>query len=160
MIRSMTLADAVLVCERMRALDAECLDAFVGSDDAEAFAVDRWRTNGPAWALCDARGMPCAIFGLTLHTSWMCVCWLIATDAMAPHLWRELIRHARTVHANVTDPTREQYRHRVEAHVLGTWDAARRFAGRLGFTHEGTRRAAGRGGQDIETWAIVGPVKG
>lgn len=160
MISGMCLSDAVLVCGRMRELDAECLDAFLGSSDVDAFAVDRWRTNGPAWCLTNDRGVSCAIFGLTLHTDWLCVCWLIATDDMTPHLWRELLRHARTVRANVTDSTRPQYRHRVEAHVLGHWHAARRFAGRLGFTHEGTRRAAGRGGQDIETWAIVGPVKG
>lgn len=159
-VRTMTLADALAVASAMRDDDRQCLRALTGSDDPEAFAAGRWAATGPAWTLTDADGRPLAVFGLSLPTDWQAVAWLVAAEGLQSHSWRELIRHARTVAANVIDPAHPQYRHRVEAHVMSAWPAARRFARSLGFVHEGTRRGAGCRGEDFEVWAIVGPVKG
>ncbi len=160
MLRTMTLADAIHVATRMRAMDRACVSAVLGDIEDEAFAVSRWQTTGPAWTLADATGKALAVFGLSLPNAWTAVAWLIAADGIASAAWRELIRHARAVASNVSTPGREAYRHRVEAHVLAGWGEARRFAQALGLGYEGTRCGAGRLGENVEIWAIVGPAKG
>lgn len=155
----MSLADALSVISRMRGSDWRCLHALRGFMEPEAFAVDRWGTAGPAWAVFDG-DVPVCIGGLSLHSDWMAVAWFIATDDMRPETWRKVVRHSRTVFQRAADPSFEHYRHRIEAHVMADWPQAQRFAHRLGFAYEGTRRGAGRCGEDFQTWAIVGPPKG
>ena len=156
-IVDLTIDHALAVCRRMRAEDRACLDAALGPGvEADAFAIDRWRTDGPAWAGLVA-GQPEVIFGLTLATAWSCTAWLVATDRLEPHSWRNLLRFAGTVKATVLQPGTPASRGRIEAHVLSEWAGARRLADRLGLQHEGTRRAAGSGGEDIEVWAAIAP---
>lgn len=157
MIRTMTLADALYVVSHMRDMDRACVSAVAGDMGDEDFAANRWGTNGPAWTLCKESGEPIAIFGLSLHgaPAWWCVAWLVATDAFGLNSARKLARHARIVLGTITNPASERYMRRIEAHVLSHWTEARRFAAHLGLTHEGTRRNAGRNGEDIETWAIA-----
>jgi hypothetical protein len=149
MFKTLTLADALSVVSRMRERDRQCVRAAMGQASDEAVAVGRWQTDGPAWSLWDERG-PQAIGGLSFQNGWSAVFWLFATDDMRGNSWRKLIRHTRTVIANVTAPAHG--RHRIEAHVLSEWSEAREFARRLGFELEGVRRAAGAGGEDIEIW--------
>lgn len=82
-------------------------------------------------------------------------------DAAKPvdESWRKLVRATRTVICNALDPAHEHARHRVEAHVLANWPAARRLVRHLGFVHEGTCQRAGSGGEDIEIWAQVAEGK-
>jgi hypothetical protein len=159
MIRKLTLLDALLVVDRMRPMDWEGVHALAGPITSEAFALSRHQTEGPAWTLVDHRGVPQAIFGLTLQSAWSAVAWLVCAE-MTSALWKELIRFARIVRNNVCNPEHEGYRHRVYATVLASWDAAKQFAHSLGGEYEGTQRSAGFNGEDFETWAIVGPVKG
>lgn len=158
MLRTLTLDDALHVVRRMREADRRCVRAVLGDIEDEAFAVGRWQTTGPAWTVLQD-GEPVAIGGLTLHTAWLAVPWLVATPDLRRETWRKLIRQGRTVLANASDPRHPQYRHRIEAHVLAEWPEAEAFAPRFGFVLEGTRRSAGRGGEDIQMWAITGPVK-
>lgn len=156
MLCTLTLADTLAVVARMRDLDRRCVAAAMGEVSDEVFAANRWQTEGPAWSLWDDRG-PQAVFGLTLVNGWTAVAWLVATDQMRRDSWRKLIRHSRTVLANVTDRANPNFRHRVEAHVLCEWTRASAFAQHLGLEREGTRRAAGAGGEDIEIWTKVTP---
>lgn len=157
LITDLTLDHALSVCRRMRQMDRECLDAALGVGvEADAFAVDRWQSSGPAWAgLVD--GCPEVIFGLNLTTGWACTAWLVATDNMRPQTWRKLLRFAGTVRQNVLAPGFQFHRHRIEAHVLADWPGAQELARHLGMQYEGTRRAAGSGGQSIEIYAAVTP---
>lgn len=155
----MTLADALQVVQRMRPEDRHCVRAMLGDIEDEAFAVNRWQTNGPAWAVCDESGAPVVIGGLTLHTDWLAVAWLLAVPGLSPQTWRKVVRLGRTVLGNAADPAHPQYRHRIEAHVLACWPEAARFAPRFGFQLEGARRGAGAGGEDIQMWAITGPAR-
>jgi len=156
--QDLTLADALTVVDGMRQWDRRVVAAMLGDVGDEAFAVSRWQTDGPAWAV-HQDGRPVALGGVSFQNDWAAVCWLIATDEITPQTWRKLARHARKVLANATSPAHEHYRHRVEAYTLGGWDAAAKFAQRFGFAHEGVRRGAGSGGEDLHMWAIVGPVK-
>lgn len=157
-VRTLTLADALRVVQRMREQDRRCVRAILGDIEDEAFAVNRWQASGPAWTVLQD-GEPAAVGGLTLHTGWLAVAWLLAVPGMRPETWRKLIRLGRTVLMNAADPRHPQYRHRIEAHVLAEWIEATRFAPRFGFQLEGARRGAGSGGEDIQTWAMVGPVR-
>ncbi len=149
-IHKLTLADALFVVGNMRDEDRYCMKAVMGPVSDEVFAMNRYQTEGPAWSMVDDSG-PVAIFGISLHTKWSGVAWLVATNAMTGESWRKLMRHCRTVLSNFeTSPL-----HRIEAHVLADWPQAVVFAKRLGGELEGTRRSAGRNGQDVQMWSIV-----
>ena len=133
----------------MRREDRECLEAVTGVCDPDLFALNRWQTEGAAWALVD--GEPVAIGGLSQAVPGIGRLWLITTDAMTPQSWKKLIRHTRTVLANASTVIP-----RIEAEVLGTWSAAERFIRRLDFELEGVRRRAGRDGRDILVFVYRG----
>lgn len=149
-LRTLSLADAVYVAERMRAQDRECLHACTNFTSDEAFAVNRWQTEGAAWTLLRDRE-PVAIGGVSFPVPWTGVFWLIATDAMRMAEWKKLVRHAHTVLRNASTQVP-----RLEAHVLATWPEAVSLAEHLGFQLEGVRRRAGRDGQDVLTFVHQG----
>lgn len=159
MIRDLTLADALVVCADMRPEDAACVRAVVGAEPGEWFAVDRWRVEGPAWTVVQD-GQPWAIGGLSLPNAWTGVLWLVARPGLSGQSWRKLIRVARKVLSCACDQRHPHYRHRIEAHVLAGWRGAERFAAGLGLVLESTRRQAGSGGEDLQTWVRLGPVRG
>jgi len=156
----LSLAHALDVVAAMRPLDRMCVQALLGDISDEAFAVNRWQSYGPAWALVDDSGQALAIGGVSLPNDWTGVMWLVLRDGLPLETWRKLIRHTRTVIGNALDPANSSHRHRLEAHVLESWGDAKKLVQALGFEFEGTRLAAGRDGQHIQQWAIVGPVKG
>ena len=148
MLRDLTLADAVQVVAGMRQQDAACVRAVCGQEPGEWFAVDRWKTTGPAWTLLQD-GQPWAIGGLSLAQPWVGVLWLVARPGLSPSSWRKALRATRIVIGNA--PAAGV--HRVEAHVLHGWRGASDFAARLGLGLEGIRLRAGKGGESIEVWA-------
>lgn len=149
-IVKLTLSDALYVVGSMREDDRRALRAVVGPVNDDVAAANRWQTEGPAWTLLDDN-VPVAICGLSLHTKWSAIAWLICTPRMTGESWRKLMRHARTVLANMAAGGLQ----RIEAHVMADWPGAIRFAQQLGGVLEGTRRKAGRHGEDIQMWAIV-----
>lgn len=151
MIRDLTLADALSVIESMRPQDRACVSALLGDVSDEVFAVDRFQSNGAAWSIDGA------LLGVSFPNDWTAVWWLIARRDF--HSWRKLIRHARTVLSNVANPGNNHYRHRIEAYVLSSWVEAGEFVRHMGFHRESVRRQAGRNGEDIEVWVILGPVR-
>lgn len=159
MIRALSLADALLVCSDMRPADAACVRAMTGLEPGDWFAAERWGSSGPAWTL-EQDGQPWAIGGVNMPQKWHAVMWLIARPGMTPQSWRKLIRETRKVLACLGDPEHQAYVHRVEALVLEGWPEAQRFAEALGFGFEGVRRALGARGENVQTWARVGPVRG
>ncbi|ALV06701.1 hypothetical protein [Roseateles depolymerans] len=154
-LTELTLADAISVVGRMRDRDRECVRELVGEISDDDFAIDRYRSYGPAWALRDEAGMPWAIGGLTLVSGWTGVLWLVVADGLPLQSWRKLVRHTRTILVNAMDPLNEHGRRRVEAHVLASWPQAQALVAQVGMEHEGTRRAAGSTGADIQIWAKV-----
>lgn len=154
-LQKLTLADALHVVASMGDQDRHALKAMLGDFSDEFVALNRWQTEGPAWTMVRA-GEPVAIFGLSISSPWLAVAWLVATPAMRGDSWRNLIRHCRIVVGNVkTSPI-----HRTEAHVLAGWTEAERFARHLGFSYEGTRHMAGRDGQDVQTFVMIGDRNG
>ena len=156
--RTLSLPDALMVVTSMRDQDRVCFRAVMGDIGDELIAVNRWQTDGPAWTLLQD-GVPAAICGVSFANSWLAALWLVGTPGLTGQSWRKLIRHARTVLRNLSDPRHPEYRHRIESHVLSTWPQASRLVEVLGFRLESTRIAAGRGGEDLQTWAMTGPAR-
>ena len=157
--KTLTLADALQVSCDLRCNDREGITALLGGFDPEVFAMMRWQTNGPAWSL-HHDGRPVAIGGVEFVNGWTGVFWMAAVSDITSESWRKLIRHTRIVVANITDPTHENFKRRVEAITIGGWDEAERFAQSFGFSYEGTKIAAGSRGEDLKVWAIAGPARG
>lgn len=160
MLRELSLDDALHVARSMREIDRACIHALTGGITDESFAWDRFNTEGPAWSILGDDGKPVACTGLSFQTAWTGVVWLLATPGIGPHSWGKVMRLARNVLSNALDPRNTHYKHRIEAHTLAAWDGAADLAKRLGFAHEGIRRAAGAGGEDMHVWAMYGPKKG
>jgi len=149
-IHKLTLGDALAVVADMGERDRHAIRAVMGAVGDEVIAANRWQTDGPAWVLI-RDGAPVAIFGLAMYSGWSAVAWLISTPAMRSDSWRKLIRHCRTVLANMqASPL-----HRIEAQVMVGWPEAEAFAAHLGLTRESVRRKAGRHGEDVQIWTIV-----
>lgn len=157
---TLTLAAALEICRHMRPSDVACIEAIRGpAFDHEAFAVDRWQTEGAAWEFHDECGVY-AIGGLAFTSAWCGSFWLLAHErvdglASTAQSWRKLVRVTRTVISSALDQTNQHARRRVEAHVLVGWPAAQRLVRHLGFIHEGTLKQAGSRGEDFEIWAQV-----
>lgn len=149
-IETLSLMAAVSVAHRMRKMDWECLGAVSAVQDAEIFGLNRWQTDGAAWALFDG-DKPVAMGGISLQVPWVGVVWIVATDDMRPETWKKLMRHASTVMGNAKKSIP-----RLEAHILQGWKEAEKFALAQGFKHEGTRYRAGRDGQNIMTFVYEG----
>ena len=155
----MTLAHVMHVARNMRPLDIAGIEAILGDIGPDDLAVNRWSTHGPAWTVLDD-GVPVAAGGIAFLSTWSAEAWFIGTKDLRPQSWRKAVAHTRTVLARAADPSFEHYKHRIEANVLADRQEAQRYAKHLGFVFEGTRRAAGRSGEDMQVWAIAGPVKG
>lgn len=145
----LTLADALLVANSMRAEDRHCLEVVTGACNSEFLAINRFQTVGAAWALYEG-GRPVAMLGLSEVTPWCLNAWMLGTPAMSRQSWKKLLRFARTVRGNALRTTR-----RIECMVLSTWPRAVRFAYTLGFELEGAKRGAGKNGEDILLFAII-----
>lgn len=158
-VEPLTLWGALIVAGDMREQDSACLRAITGMAPGEWFAIERFQSHGVALEVLQD-GQPWAMTGLSLPNAWTGVLWMVARPGLRRETWRKLIRKARTVFSNVEDPKHPEYRHRVEAHVLEGWGEAARFAEGLGFVHEHTRKAGGSGGENIQVWTRLGPVKG
>lgn len=150
MIVKLTLEDALAVAKDMRPDDILAVTALMGHLSPEVFAASRWQTEGPAWSLFQDNE-PVAIFGLSMHCAWAATAWLVAKPEITSHSWRKLVRHCRTVAANLNDSPL----HRIEALVMEDWHAASRFAARLGFKHEGTKIAAGKRRENLQIWGLT-----
>jgi hypothetical protein len=150
-MRSLNLTAAVSVAANMRELDWECLRAVTEITSPEVFGLNRWQTDGAAWALVNDFGEPIAMGGLSQVVPWCATAWMVATDSMDTASWKKLVRHSRTVFRNAAKTIP-----RIEAQILGTWTEAEKFATHLNFEFEGVRRRAGRDGQDILTFVYQG----
>jgi len=150
-MRSLSLVAAVSVATRMREMDWECLRAVTTIESPEIFGLNRWQTDGAAWALFNDFDEPVAIGGLSQSVPWCATAWMVATDSMDTASWKKLVRHSRTVFRNAAKTIP-----RIEAQILGTWTEAEKFAKHLRFEFEGVRRRAGREGRDILTYVYQG----
>ncbi len=153
-MRELMLADALYVVQHMRERDRAGFRAALGEQTDEELAIGRFQAYGPAWAYV-VNGSPAAIGGIHLVNAWTGVMWLVVVEGLPLESWKKLLRQTRTVIANALDPANEHGRRRIEAHVMADWPGAQDLVRRLGFTHEGTRRGAGSGGEDVQMWAIV-----
>ena len=149
MFETLTLKSAMYVAHNMRQRDKDSLDALIGASNPDTFAIGRWQMDGAAWAMIESN--PVAIGGIAMPVPWVGHFWLVCTDDMTMQSWKKLIRQTRTILRNASKTVQ-----RLEADVLSDWPEAERLVHHLGFELEGTRKKAGRDGQDILTFTYKG----
>ena len=149
----MTLSDVITVCADMRPEDRACVRAMCGTEPGDWFAVERWKTDGPAWTL-DQDGQPWVVGGMSFGNAWTGTMWMVARPGVRGETWRKVLRIARMM-LTVLRPEHPMHRHRVEALVLEGWTGAERLADRLGLVLEGTHRAMGSNMESVQRRAAV-----
>jgi hypothetical protein len=147
------LKEALHIAEHMRRSDAECIRAMAGDFSANTFALNRWQTNGAAFAFYQD-GIPVAMGGLAEANKWSAVAWFVACDGIRPESWKKLIRFSRKVFGNAA----LRYR-RIEASCIETWPAAMKYAQKVGFKQYAERGNAGRDGETIYEYVILGKAE-
>lgn len=149
MFAALTLESSLHVCKNMRALDLNCLQTVMGDISIEAFAIDRWRTDGAAWAFYQD-GVPVVIAGISSSVPWLGVAWMVSTDNVTAQSWKKIIRFSRNVFRNAI----QRYQ-RIDAFVLETWPDAKKYAEKVGFKQVNVRERVGREGQSVLDFAII-----
>ena len=121
-----------------------------GTAPGEAFAINRWQTDGAAWHFLQD-GQPVVMGGVAQVNAWTGVAWMVSAKGVTPESWKKLIRFSRKVFANAA----HEYQ-RIEAHVLQGWSQAEKYAPKMGFTFEAPRYRAARDGRNVLVFTITG----
>lgn len=152
MFEQLNLAAALHICHHMRQLDKDCLEATIGGFSPDSFAINRWQTDGAAWAFYQD-GVPVLMAGIEQRVPWMGVAWMVSTDAVTTDSWKKIIRFSRNVFRNAS--LRLQ---RIEAYAIETWPDATRYPKLFGFKQVNVKEKAGKGGQNVIEFAIIGAL--
>lgn len=147
----MELRHALHVCFRMRESDRAVISQTRFAFDPEAFAFERFKTEGLKVAAIALDGKPVGIGGLTLKSPGVWLAWIVGTDR-----WGEC-------GANVVWFARKTVRrllasgggHRVEAYCAAEDAQARRYMELVGLKNEGTLVGARANRDDLCVYAIV-----
>lgn len=150
MFETLTLAAALHVCQNMRTEDRDCLAAIMGDTTPETFAINRWQTNGAAWAYYQD-GVPVVIAGISQAVPWLGTAWMVVADGVTNDSWKKIIRFSRNVFRNASKKLQ-----RIDAYAIATWPDACKYPKCFGFTQVNVREKAGRDGQDVLEFAIIG----
>lgn len=151
--RQLDLAASLHICLNMRAQDQQCLNSLMGDTAPQSFAINRWQTDGAAWAFYQD-GVPVVMGGIQQPTAWLGVAWMVSTDCVTRDSWRKIIRFSRTVFANARKSLQ-----RIDAYTLDNWPDAVKYADRVGFQQVNVRKNAGREGQNVLEFAIMGSAE-
>jgi len=150
MFEALTLEASLYIVRNMRQQDRDCLESMIGEFGIEAFAISRHQTTGAAWAFFQD-GVPVVMGGIAETTSWLGIAWMVSVDGVSNDSWKKIIRFSRKVFTNAS----HKYS-RIEAHVLDTWPQAKRYAPQVGFKHVSTKEQAGKRGESVLEFAILG----
>jgi hypothetical protein len=150
MFEKLTLEASLYIARHMRSADRECLRNMIGEFGDESFAINRHHTQGAAWAFWQG-GVPVVMGGIAETTEWSAEAWMVSVEVVSCDSWKKIIRFSRKVFTNASF----KYS-RIEAHVLETWPQAKKYASQVGFRHVSTKERAGRNGESVLEFAILG----
>lgn len=153
MFAPLSLEASLHICRNMRPADLRCLQAVMGDISIESFAIDRYQTNGAAWAFYQS-GEPVVMAGISSSVPWLGVAWMVSTEGVSADSWKKIIRFSRNVFRNAS----RKYQ-RIDAFVLETWPEAKKYAGKVGFKQVNVREKVGRDGQNVLDFAIIGAIE-
>ena len=148
--RDLTLDACLYVCRRMREVDRREIFCLRFEEDVDAFALSRWQSSGPKWAVW-RDGIPLVIGGINVETPTTGTIWLVATEDSR----RAILEATKHIVRFVLPTAAEAGLHRIQALVSTENDAAQRFVEFLGLAREGTLRALGRNGESFYQYAKV-----
>lgn len=150
MFQQLSLEAALYIVRNMRDSDRDCLNSIIGQFGIETFALNRYQANGAAWAYFQD-GEPVVMGGIAEATPWLGVGWMISTDGVSADSWKKIIRFGRKIFMNA-----KYHYSRIDAQVISTWPQAIKYVQKIGFEPEGVKKRAGREGQDILEFVILG----
>lgn len=153
MFEKLSLEAALHICNHMRRSDRECLESMIGDIAVNSFAINRWQTTGAAWAFYQD-GVPVLMGGIAESVPWMGMAWMVSADGVSADSWKKVIRFSRTVFTNAA-----LHYSRIDAQVISTWPQAKKYAAKVGFKQMNIREKAGREGQDVLEFGIIGASK-
>lgn len=150
MFETLTLDAAIYIARNMRPENRDSMLQGLPDMSPEAFAINRWQTDGAAWALFQD-GTPVAMGGIAMTLPWLGVAWFVVAEGITRDSWKKMLRFSRTVFANArkTIP-------RIEAQCVDGWAMAEKYAKSVGFQYEFTRERAARDGRGIKSFVILG----
>lgn len=152
MFATLDLAAALHVCLNMRAQDKACIEAMMGDINPEVFAVNRWQTYGAAWAFYQ-EGVPVVIAGISQPVPWLGEAWMVATEGITQDSWKKIIRYSRNVFRNASRKIQ-----RIDAHCIESWPDSHKYPKLFGFKQVNIREKAGKEGQNVIEFAIIGAL--
>jgi len=150
MFETLSLEAALYIAKSMRESNRESMFQSIPEISMEAFAINRWQTEGAAWAFFQ-EGIPVAMGGIVTTTPWVGVAWFAATEDVSRDSWKKIIRFCRKVFGNASKTIP-----RIEAQCVEGWEMADKFARQVGFKYEFTRERAARDGRGIKSYFILG----
>lgn len=148
--RELTLDACLYVCRRMRESDRRAIFCLRFEEDVDGFALSRWQSSGPKWAVWDEGG-PLIIGGINIETPTAGTIWLVATEEYR----RGMLTAIKHITRFVLPTAEKAGLHRIQALVDAQDVTARRFVEYLGLACEGERRALGKGGESFYEYARV-----
>ncbi|MCG3134253.1 MAG: hypothetical protein HMLKMBBP_01546 [Planctomycetes bacterium] len=148
--RDLTLDACLYVCRRMREVDRREIFCLRFEEDVDAFALSRWQSSGPKWAVW-RDGIPLVIGGINVETPTTGTIWLVATEDSR----RAILEATKHIVRFVLPTAAQAGLHRIQALVSTENDAAQRFVEFLGLAREGTLRALGKHGESFYQYAKV-----
>lgn len=145
------------VLQRMRPLDAEEAFARLPADDPDQLYLQLLCLKDAApWIEVvwkpDLMGRPAAFGAITLTTPGVGAVWMVATPEMK---LADFADWADRINATLPETLVAAGLHRVEAHVLASHRAAKRFMATCGLEYEGPEMRLGRRGEDFERWVAL-----
>lgn len=147
----MELRHALHVCLRMRESDRAVISQTRFAFDAEAFALERFKTEGLKVVAVASDGRPVGIGGLTLKSPGVWVAWVVGTERWG-ECGTEVVWFARkTVRRLLASGAG----HRVEAYCAAEDGQARKYQELVGMKCEGTLKGARANGLDLAVYAIT-----
>ena len=99
MFETLTLDAALYIVRNMRPENRESMMQGLPDMSPETFAINRWQTDGAAWALFQD-GVPVAMGGIAMALPWLGVAWFVVASGINRNSWKKLLRFSRRVFAN------------------------------------------------------------
>ena len=145
------LTDFLYVCDNLAEDEQRQFVALSGQPfDADEAAISCHMAPGPKWVMLAEDGKPLAVGGYTLIRKGVWQSWMLAPESSWESHGQEITGYVNEVRKGML-----KQGHRLQTLVLSDRAKARAWYGRIGLEHEGTLRAYGANGEDIEMYSTI-----
>ncbi len=145
------LTDFLYICDNLPEDEQRQFAALSGVPfDADNAAINCQLAPGPKWVMLAEDGKPLAVGGYSQIRKGVWQSWMLAPESSWESHGTEITEHVNTVRKQM-----QKQGHRLQTLVLSDRAKARAWYGRIGLEHEGTLRAYGANGENIEMYSTI-----